>query len=713
MNPFLLKTAKTTNMSGGTEHAMLQTLLYELNDGTGYVFALYYIEGRPNGAREHIAIAINDHIDRFRQTTTSGMNIARRFEHMLQAINEELSVLGKDFQRIPLSHLHCAFGVITSNQLYLSGIGDLIVQYMHRTHKSRYTIYDLHRQFEPVEATTWDKIFVTVLDGELHPDDIFYLATPLPTREIAESDIQEILGTLPPAGALKRIEQYAGPQRPYAGICVRVESQEIDLSTKKINPISSLEQFNSTKEETAHILGEPQKNFVSSLQKTLNPFIAKLHQPGERSVASILKQGLRLLLKLFIMLAQFASFVIRTLAPFLKRLWLTISSERTKSGLRGVVSQMGGLATKARAASKRTYIALGIGIFVMFLLFLGLRGLINNGTRKEQVAQIQEISQVVAEKRDQASARLIFNDRATAQTLLTESLSLLDSLPSVRSEAERLSVLRASVVEILNTTRGVITPTVTALATLPEPGLKAIRGGDAISVLSASGAVYKLNTVTNTFDTLANQQSALGALTNIVADEKTTLVMDANKQLGILSGNSSIATIASGVNRLEDVGALGLYNDTLYAVTNNLQQVFKFRRQGADFDGGTIWIISKDSDLSNVRDIAIDGDIYLLNPNAVWRFTSGRQTNFGLAAAEPILQNASDMDIQFEGKNIYVLEPSQKRVLVYDKNGAFISQYVNDDFAQGISIITNETQRSAYVMTSDKLLSFPLTHLVQ
>ncbi len=51
MNPFLLKTAKTTNMSGGTELAMLQTLLYELNDGTGYVFALYYIEGRPIGAR--------------------------------------------------------------------------------------------------------------------------------------------------------------------------------------------------------------------------------------------------------------------------------------------------------------------------------------------------------------------------------------------------------------------------------------------------------------------------------------------------------------------------------------------------------------------------------------------------------------------------------------------------------------------------------------
>jgi hypothetical protein len=350
---------------------------------------------------------------------------------------------------------------------------------------------------------------------------------------------------------------------------------------------------------------------------------------------------------------------------------------------------------------------------VLTLLFLGVRGLINNGNKKEQVAQIQEVSKVVIEKRDQASARLIFNDRQMAQTLLTESLSLLDSLPAVRSETERVGALRASVVEILNTTRGVITPSVTTLATLPEPGLKATRGGDAISVLGTSGAVYKLNTVTNSFDILANQQSALGSLTNITADEKTTLVMDTNKQLGLVAGNNSIATITSGVNRLEDVGALGLYNDTLYALTNNLQQVFKFRRQGDGFDGGTIWIISKDSSLSNARDIAIDGDIYLLNPDTVWKFASGRQTNFGLATVEPTLQNATDFDIQFEGKGIYVLEPSQKRVLVYDKNGAFVSQYVDEGFAQGLSVIVNEGQRSAYVLAGDKLLTFPLTHLVK
>lgn len=711
MDSLLLKTAKLTKSSGVNENHILQSLLHELKDGLGHVFALYYIEGRPNQARQQIAVIINDHIDRFHQTTTRGMNIARRFEHMLQAINDELALLGQDFQRIPISQLHCVFGVVTSNQLYLSGLGDLVVRYLHHTNQSRYAVYDLHTQFEPPESTSWEKVFITVLDGELHANDIFYIGLPLSAREIPEGDFQDILVTLPPASALKRIEQHTGAQQPYAGICMRTQSPRTAGQKKKINPITSIEELNATKTSTSSVLGESHSDFVGSVERSLHPFIQSLHRPGERGITAILRQTLRLFLKGFILLLQGIAWFISKAAPLARRAWGAATSDSARQAIRGGAQRFTSLAKSAGSASRRSYLTAFIILAILIVSGLGIRTIIRSSARQELIVQAEEIIDAATERRDQASARLIFNDRDGAQLLLTEALALLDTAPDVRTLSDEVTVLRESINEVLNETRGVLSPELTLLAESPTPLIKAAGSADSIVTLGDSNTVYRFNSATNAFDVLADQQSALGSLTHIATLDDTVYVADNNRQLGVVNGSNTVSAVTSGLNRLSDLSALGFYNGNMYAATNELQQIFRYLPQGASFDGGTSWIVSNDAPLDSAQDIAIDGDIYLLTLDNLYRYQSGRQTSFDIDTIDPSLSDATDLYTALGLDSLYILEPSQNRILVFSKEtGAFLSQYIDERIGDAHSIIADEDNNTLYTVTGSGIYSFPLTH---
>ncbi|HRH32218.1 MAG TPA: hypothetical protein PLK06_02745, partial [bacterium] len=195
----------------------VRTVLHTLPHSKGWVFGLFTLEHKDESERERVAHILRSHLEHLAADLAEDTNVVRRFEQGLSRVNRDLTRAAKD-SNLNIDRFDTVIGVLSRGQIFLSGIGKLKAIFLHKTAERRYVIYELDAQFQDGEQNTWDKPLVAVLDGELHPGDIFYLATPISHQILSMNELQDILVTLPPAGALQRIRQYLPTTDHFGGI---------------------------------------------------------------------------------------------------------------------------------------------------------------------------------------------------------------------------------------------------------------------------------------------------------------------------------------------------------------------------------------------------------------------------------------------------------------------------------------------------------------
>jgi DNA-binding beta-propeller fold protein YncE len=164
---------------------------------------------------------------------------------------------------------------------------------------------------------------------------------------------------------------------------------------------------------------------------------------------------------------------------------------------------------------------------------------------------------------------------------------------------------------------------------------------------------------------------------------------------------------------MESISDLQWYNGNLYVLTASGNQIVKMRPQGNGYEAGTPWITStlSGTTLSSARALAIDGNIYVLSGSKINSFLSGREQTFETDDISPIMDNATDITATDDNEYIYILEPDEKRVIVFDKQGKLVAQYINDELANALSIFVRET--SIIVLTKTGAFSFAANHLLK
>ena len=209
----------------------VNTLLLSLPHGDGGIFGVFSVTSRNADDRERFLHILKSHLEEMRSDIVlDEVNIPRRFEAMLVRLNADLARFS-EHHRIPLKHSNIILGVMTNTQVFFSGIGTHHALFLHQTAERRYVVYELDAQLTSQEHT-WGKPLVTVLDGELHPGDVFYVATRIPPHALNLGDVQDILVTLPPNGALERIQQFVPITQHFGGVCFHV-SDDVSVGPPK------------------------------------------------------------------------------------------------------------------------------------------------------------------------------------------------------------------------------------------------------------------------------------------------------------------------------------------------------------------------------------------------------------------------------------------------------------------------------------------------
>lgn len=718
----LIKSASHIDAQKNKE-ILIRAHLFSLPKDQGYVFAVVRFLGKQDQARTRIADAIEERLQGLEQTLAECGNVPRRFEQFIQALNQDIAQIASQERHVPLSDVHIILGVVYNQQLFVTGIGNLHALFMNRTAKQRYVIYELDQQLQQEECT-WDKLFNTILDGELHPGDIFYIANRVSAREISLAELQDILVTLPPSGALKRISQHLNPKTVFGSICFQVVEPMTGGPPKKVNPITSVEHLGKTKEQTAQLLGEQEPDVGRTIQRFIRPILQALSSPGKGGTGSTLKRLLYLIVRLLILII---TYVVKLLAWVLQGLWYIITHIPQLYGRgRALVEQeptpkqrIGHAIERFNALSQLTKIAILGGIAILAITIVSVRLYSGYQTRQADIEAQMNIISSIEDKQTEAQARLIYDDEDEARQLIEEAFALIETLPS-STDKNIVDQLRLNLETVLLSIQGIEPVTLTTVASLSDEQsdtslLELFTLGDILYATTDTQTVYSISELNGTFtDTFLTPGSIGAPIIAGIETDTTFLIIDADQQLGRGSFQDGVITpIVSGVNDLASVQDLVMYNEALYVLTADGDQIIKMRARGDGYEAGTAWITSSTSSLSDARAFAIDGDIYVVTDERIVKYRSGREQTFSYKTLDPALSNPIAIWTDTESSYLYVLDPGESRVIVMDKDGDLITQYHADELAGAVSMIVQEDKRRILIATKNEILSFSTTHLLQ
>lgn len=114
-------------------------------------------------------------------------------------------------------------------------------------------------------------------------------------------------------------------------------------------------------------------------------------------------------------------------------------------------------------------------------------------------------------------------------------------------------------------------------------------------------------------------------------------------------------------------------------------------------------------DLTKATNLAIDGSVWLGTTNGkIMRFTAGKENSYSPQGADTPLGNQLKVYTHDEAKMVYVLDSDQKRVVVFDKDGLYISQYVWDKPFTVTGIVVSEAIGKLLLLADGKIYAIDL-----
>lgn len=154
-----------------------------------------------------------------------------------------------------------------------------------------------------------------------------------------------------------------------------------------------------------------------------------------------------------------------------------------------------------------------------------------------------------------------------------------------------------------------------------------------------------------------------------------------------------------------------VYNDRLYTLVPEQKQIFRHDRHQEGFKAGTAWVKGS-ADLSEAQSFSIDSLIWVLMKNgSVKVFDRGQEKGFTLSSADPALTNPQDILAKFESPWLYIFDPANKRIVVFEKTGALKMQYTFGNATELRAFTIDEKKKLGFVLDGTKLKQFGLIHL--
>ncbi len=711
-------------LAGKEEGRMV--IVRPLEGRMGFAFALCDAQGRSAMDAERLRTIIEEHIERLADSFGEDAHAQHRFEQFLASLNETIALTVKNSEwSLPIGSFLAVVGIAEGETMYLSGNGDVTAMFLHRTPQQRYQVFNLSRSIRTEQALpTWEKAFAVVLDGELHEGDVLCVANRDLQPTIDTDELCSILSTLPPTGAAAKIRQYFPPKGGVSVFVVCATSVGSTFETAKPSSERSLTNLHDKRDETTRLLEDqsprPGNAFtiIGNWLRSRKPKVAGAERP---TMPALLRRAARIS-GLFLATKTRIASITRHGKSVLPK---GIDKETRYAISEGVKVRADRAATKAFGSLRKLppsskYLLVAAG-GVVFALILSISFLSRSHATAELDATYAAQIDQIRDLREQAAAAVIYQDESRARALYQQASALTEVLPADTEErGQSANELKVSIAQSLDELRRAVNipdpPLVTDLAVLGVTDARTLISKDGLLyVLSADKHVFRIDPAAKKAEPIIAAIGEVGSAREAALDADRILFLDDRPGLSRFDFKDNGLHVS---DLLPAAGTswndLTIYADKLYLLETNGTdgQIQRFARAGSGWSAPSPWIRSKAVTLEKARSFAIDATVFILTGSDVVRFSSGGQMGWKPSVVDPPLSSGTDIWTDVSSTWLYVLEPAQKRLLIYTKeSGTFTSQIVSPTFENALDVIIDEATKTAYILSGTKLYAVRLSHL--
>lgn len=725
-----------------TSHVILNITEPSNDDTTkGHFFALAEVK---NGSRDEI-IELEKIFDDLEKSYYNTQNTTEKnsLELSLEFINRRAQeVMGNSEAEVD-----CIVGILENFHLIFS------------THGSPRGIlfYTKNGTLEHISIVDTEEhpkhFFSSLTEGDLHPGDTLLIATPQSTEFFSPERLEKLILTRSTEESAEHIQKVLKQLRSglsYGGVIFHSTAKQPEAPIVKKNKpdqgsVASIDSLLKKEKNTAATLSPPLfhetrekvKSFFESeeqeddtkpktgIHQTPHHKDAPLeknspdHEPVKNqqktdiilSFGKILVLGIKGILFFFIAIFQFFKSIFYGIF-----LLITNRHGGREHVLRNIRLSLQSKKEYIRHLPLLSKILLSV-VVLSFCVFLGSVSYLK--MHKLQTAQNEQNNNLltaIEDKKNAAEASLLYNDTDRALSLIGEAQTYIAELPQkTDEEKQKVEALQKEISETLSKLQKTTVVNSELLADLStkNPGAnvnKMIKLNNALII----NGVNDNNLYTVALDTkeitvqLHDTIAALGVSTAPKELDKIVFV----------SGENALAEFDTKTKSLiqKDIAfpvpsgkliSLAMYNRKLYTldVTNN--QIFKHSETLTGYDKGLAWITEPSFDIKNAVSIAIDGDMFVLKADgSILKFTSGKLVPFVLSTLLPPLTNPNLLWTSSDATHVYILETTQKRIILTDKNGKFEKQFTSPEWIAPSSFVVDEKGKKIYVLDGTKIYTF-------
>lgn len=237
------------------------------------------------------------------------------------------------------------------------------------------------------------------------------------------------------------------------------------------------------------------------------------------------------------------------------------------------------------------------------------------------------------------------------------------------------------------------------------------QNSDAIVLVDSRGpTVATLTMSTKNGRIVAGGENYRGAsLVTMHGDNIFTFASDGIHRVSMGESKTTQRVVAKD-DQWGSIASLVSYGGNLYLLDTTKSRIWKYIATEKGFSQ-TREYLNPDTlpDLSQAIGMAVDGGVWVgTRDGKILRFVQGREETFAARGIEPSLGKTLIVATTEEDKNLYVLDSDNKRVVVLDKDGVYLAQYVWTGNLTPTQIVVSEKLKLILLLAGGKLYSVEL-----
>lgn len=323
-------------------------------------------------------------------------------------------------------------------------------------------------------------------------------------------------------------------------------------------------------------------------------------------------------------------------------------------------------------------------VFIYSLFALGHQEI----SKKRQKRYFTIVHQI-EEKKNELKSSLIYNNKTKAKNLLCEINALFKTLtPRTEKERESYNLINNQLkkfAEKLYSQKFIENPEILINLEEMNPQIRAT------NIINIDGDIYTFDRNTNFIYQIkgrkiekANETSVnVGYLEKMISFGKDNLIFVCNNHnladFDLVRKKLSPISLASSFPNLQ-IKDIASYSESLYILDSKDSQILEYTKTIDGFAKEIKWL-QEEANLNNAISIAIDGSIYILKRDGeVIKFYKGKKVKFSLEKIYPKLTDAIKIYTNADLKYIYILDPTNKRLVIFKKDGRLKEQLISSKF---------------------------------